>query len=280
MNKLKSIFLTAFISFSAGVVLLAVAMLLAGGNLKIWVSVLAAALQVVAYFAWLYLARVPRTSPGLMGFTVGIFSVTIYSVFTSYEQLQPSAAPLLAFLVMAGWMAYITWYSEFDRSQDRITVGKRLPKITLETYDGKQVTSENWLGEKRLVLFYRGNWCPICTAQVHELTTFESQFKAKGVRITLVSPQSHEKSKKHALKYSLDFDFLVDKKNAAAKALGILSESGLPAGLKLLGYEGDVPKPTTFVLDEKGKVIYADLTDNYRVRPRPQDILKALDAEA
>jgi peroxiredoxin len=280
MNKLKSIFLTAFISFSAGVVLLAVAMLLAGGNLKIWVSVLAAALQVVAYFAWLYLARVPRTSPGLMGFTVGIFSVTIYSVFTSYEQLQPSAAPLLAFLVMAGWMAYITWYSELDRSNDRITVGKRLPKIFLETYDGKQVTSENLLGEKRLVLFYRGNWCPICTAQVHELNTFESQFKAKGVRITLVSPQSHEKSKKHALKYSLDFDFLVDKKNAAAKALGILSESGLPAGLKLLGYEGDVPKPTTFVLDEKGKVIYADLTDNYRVRPRPQDILKALDAEA
>ena len=72
----------------------------------------------------------------------------------------------------------------------------------------------------------------------------------------------------------------MDKKNAAAKALGILSESGLPAGLELLSYEGDVPKPTTFVLDEKGKVIYADLTDNYRVRPRPQDILKALDAEA
>ncbi len=280
MNKLKSIFVTTFSTYSVVVVVLAAIALATGGNLKIWVSVLATALQVVAYFAWLYVARVPRTSPGLMGFTVGIFAATIYSVFTSYEQLQPSAAPLLAFLVMAGWMAYITWYSEFDRSQDRITVGKRLPKITLETYDGKQLTSESWLGEKRLVLFYRGNWCPICTAQVNELTTFESQFKATGVRITLVSPQSHEKSKKHALKYSLDFDFLVDKNNAAAKVLGILSESGLPAGLELMGYESDVPKPTTFVLDEKGKVIYADLTENYRVRPRPQDILKAIDAEA
>ncbi len=277
MNKLKSIFISSFTAYSIVVVALAAVMLVTGANLKIWVSVLATALQVVAYFAWLYVARVPRTSPGLMGFTLGIFATTIYSVFTSYEQMQPSAAPMLAFIAMAGWMAYITWYSELDRSKSRITVGKRLPKIFLETYDGKQVTSENWLGEKRLVLFYRGNWCPICTAQVQELTSFETQFQNRGIKITLVSPQSHQKSKTHAQKYNLPFDFLVDKKNAAAKTLGILSSAGLPAGLELLGYESDVPMPTLFILDEKGKVIYADLTENYRVRPRSQDILKALD---
>jgi peroxiredoxin len=277
MNRLKPIFLTVFLAFSILTMAVAALTVTAGGNIAVWVSVFAAAAQVVAYFAWIFLANVPRTSPGLVGFTVGIFLATIYSVFTSYEQQVPSAAPLLAFVVMIGWMAYTTWYSELgDRTADRIKEDKRLPKINLQTIEGKAITSDEWLGTKRLVIFYYGNWCPICMGQLAELRKFAERFAENGVKITLVSPQPETNSRQLAEKYGPLMEFVVDKDSAAAKALGILHDAGVPAGLQMLGYDQDMPKPTAFILDEKGRVLYVDLPENYRVRPRPEDMLKVV----
>ena len=35
--------------------------------------------------------------------------------------------------------------------------------------------------------------------------------------------------------------------------------------------------PTILITDAGGKLIFADLTDNYRVRPEPETFLKILD---
>lgn len=276
-NKLKSIFLTALVTYAVIVSVVGIVVITQGANRSVWLGVTVSAATIVLYFARLYLVRVPRTSPGLMGFSMSIFGTTMYSIFQSYDQQIASIGPILGMICLSGWAAYVVWYSELgDRSKDRIKEGKRLPTIELEDYDGNKLSSDDWKGQKRLVLFYRGNWCPICTAQVKELTDFEKQFNELGVKITLISPQSHEKSRNHAKRVGMDFDFLVDVNNSAAKTLGILQENGLPAGFQVLGYENDVPKPTTFVLDENGKVIFADLTTNYRLRTRPEDILAAL----
>ncbi len=276
-NKLRSVFLVAFVAYAAIVTVVGIVLISNGADRSLWLGVTVATATVSIYFARLYLSHVPRTSPGLMGFSFSIFGATLYSIFQSYDQQLASAAPILAMLCLSGWAAYVAWYSDLgDRSSDRIKVGKRLPTIHLEDYNGNKLSSDDWKGQKRLVIFYRGNWCPICTAQVKELADFEKQFNDLGVRITLISPQSHQKSLSHAKKVGLDYDFLVDGGNDAAKTLGILAENGLPAGFQALGYDTDVPKPTTFVLDENSKVIFADLTTNYRLRTRPEDILAAL----
>lgn len=277
-NKLKSYFLSALVGYSVLVTLLGFYMLSVGnGSSSIWIAVTMSAAQIVLFFLRLYIINVPRTSPGLAGFSLGIFVATLYSVYTSYSLQIASAAPLLAFISLSGWLAYVAWYSDVgDRSKDKIKLGKKLPVIDLEDYDGNKLSSSDWEGQKRLVIFYRGNWCPICTAQVNELKQFETQFDELGVRVTLISPQSHEKSRKHAQRVGMDYDFLVDVDNDAAKRLGILHEHGVPKGFEILGYETDAPKPTTFVLNEKGKVVFVDLTTNYRVRTRPEDIIGAL----
>lgn len=277
MNRIKAIFLTLFIIFSLAVMTGSALTLSVGGDLAVWAGTFAASAQVAAYFAWLYIAKVPRTSPGLMGFTIGIFMATMYSVFKSYDQQLASVAPMLAFLVMLGWMAYVTWYSELgDRSSDRIKEGKKLPTIRLSDLNGNAVSSDNWTGQRRLIIFYRGNWCPICTAQIGELQKFKKQFDELGIIITLISPQPQQKSKELAARESMDYEFLTDTGNTAARALGILHEGALPAGLQAFGYDSDMPKPTTLVIDEKGKVVLADLPTNYRLRPLPKEILLSL----
>ena len=277
-NKLKSWFLTLLVTYSVVVTALGAYSLVVGlGSSSVWLAVTVAAAQIALYFARLYLVQVPRTSPGLAGFSVGIFVATLYSVYTSYQEQVASEAPLLALLSLSGWMAYVAWYSDLgDRSKEKVKEGKKLPKIPLEDYEGNKLSSEDWAGQKRLVIFYRGNWCPICTAQVKELEKFEKELKEFTHKVTLISPQSHEKSRKHAQRIGMDYDFLVDVNNEAAKILGILQTDGLPKGFEVLGFDTDVPKPTTFVLNEAGKVVYADLTENYRVRPRPEDIFAAL----
>ncbi|MGB1317373.1 MAG: peroxiredoxin family protein, partial [Flavobacteriales bacterium] len=268
-----------FVTYSVVVSAIGIYLLIVGQNRSLWLGVTVASVTIAFYFARLYLVRVPRTSPGLGGFTFSIFGTVMYTIYQGYSQEMASMAPILGMIALAGWAAYVAWYSDLgDRTKEKIKEGKRLPKIRLEDYDGNALTSEDWKGQKRLVIFYRGNWCPICTAQVKELEDFENDFKELGVRITLISPQSHQKSKNHAKRVGMDYDFLVDVDNKAAKALGILHENGLPTGFQALGYETDVPKPTTFVLDEDGKVIFADLTTNYRLRTQPKDIVGALRA--
>ena len=50
-------------------------------------------------------------------------------------------------------------------------------------------------------------------------------------------------------------------------------------GLRHVGGNGsqDISRPATFVLDANGVVRWRDLTENFRIRPRPDDVLRAID---
>lgn len=44
------------------------------------------------------------------------------------------------------------------------------------------------------------------------------------------------------------------------------------------GVEHPIARPATFVIDADGIVRWRDLTENFRLRPRPEAILAAIDA--
>ncbi|MFT4526848.1 MAG: peroxiredoxin [Bacteroidia bacterium] len=277
MNSLKQFFISAYVTYCVVVTGFGVMSLSNGGDFSIWLAVSVATALPVIYFAWLYLSSVPRTSPGLVGVTGGIFMVTMYSVYTSYNSGVASPLPLLALFSLVGWATYVGWYSHLgDRNEAKLKVGKKLPKMELENYAGDKVSSEDWKEESSLILFYRGNWCPICTAQVQELIEYEDRFEGLGVKMRFVSPQSHKKSESFAKRTGMKADFLVDPKNSVAEKLGILHKGGLPFGFQVLGYDSDVPKPTIIITDSAGKIKFLDLTENYRLRPTPGDLLTAI----
>ena len=74
----------------------------------------------------------------------------------------------------------------------------------------------------------------------------------------------------------MNFDFLTDEGNKAARILGIESENGIPLGMQMLGYDSETVLPTVIITDENGRVIWTHETDNYRVRPEPDVFLKVL----
>ena len=145
---------------------------------------------------------------------------------------------------------------------------------------GQEVTSRELVAKPALWIFYRGNWCPLCVAQVREIAAQYRELARRGVEVFLVSPQPEANTAALAAKCEAPMRFLTDRENRAAGILGIRERFGLPAGMQALGYDSDVPRPTVFITDEGGRILYCDLTDNYRVRPEPAQYFAVLDRHA
>jgi peroxiredoxin len=95
--------------------------------------------------------------------------------------------------------------------------------------------------------------------------------------LIFISPQGEGHTRSLAKKFDIPAIFLIDKGLRASKQLGILNKYGTPLGMEALGFSTDNVLPTLVVTDGKGIVRFADLTDNYRIRPEPETYLEVLD---
>ncbi|MEM8798676.1 MAG: redoxin domain-containing protein [Pseudomonadota bacterium] len=187
-------------------------------------------------------------------------------------------ASIMPALMATGGLVFFLWYvfiySSFGgRSSSTVAVGNALPAFTLEDVEGAKVSSSDIDGPA-IYMFYRGNWCPLCMAQIKEIAGQYRELAAKGVEVVLVSPQSHDETRKLADKFDVPFRFMVDRDLRAAHALDIASIGGTPLGVSQMGYGDDTVMPTVIATDANNTVIFLDETDNYRVRPEPETFLK------
>jgi peroxiredoxin len=240
---------------------------------------LLSALTIVIFFAGLFIISQARTSRNLNLYTSFIILGFITSfVFGGIIENKDVIGSSMSFILVLLWIAYIAWYSVFEKRDNTVLkVGKTLPFFELEDSNRDMITSENFLGNPSIYLFYRGNWCPLCMAQIKEIASQYKELEKRGVNMIFISPQPHKFSASLAKKYNLGFHFLTDIENKVAKQLGVFAKNGIPAGFQVLGYDSDTVLPTVVITDEKGKIVFADLTDNYRVRPEPETFLKVID---
>lgn len=249
------------------------------GELIAWAGAAFSSLSVLLYFCWLFNPKVARTKahyPSMSAMTAaGLCVVSLGSWCESRWLLLPL---FYASISLTGWLLYDYWYSNLNRSQSKsIAYGEQLPSFQLQNYHGGLVPSDHFLDSLTIFLFYRGNWCPLCTTQIQELALKYQQLHERGVKVALVSPQPHVESAKLANKVNVPFYFLVDVKSKVAKMLGIYAKNGVPLGLELLGYDQNTLMPTLIITDKKNTIIHCDETQNYRVRPEPETLIKAID---
>jgi peroxiredoxin len=213
------------------------------------------------------------------------------TVLTAIASVGTAIAVVVSVLAGTGWPAaiailgllstqfYARWYTRLDRDrQAGLEVGSRLPHFEVLDVDGTPVSSESFLGRPTAFVFIRGNWCPLCVAQVRELAAQYQTLAARGIQVALVSPQPLDETRALAEKFGVDFRYLTDTGAVAAASLGIRHDAGVPPGVTQLGYDADTVFPTVIVIDQSGTVVFSDQTDDYRVRPEPALFITALDA--
>lgn len=219
------------------------------------------------------IARTSARFPTLI--VLGIAGVVLAS--WGYARGGSLAAPLLAIVAWVGFVVYSYWYSSFGRQpSEQLQIGNSLPNFELTDVTGQKVSSSSFSDKPTIWIFYRGNWCPLCMAQIKELVADYKELQSRGVRIALISPQPHNNTIALAKRFDAPFAFLTDEGNRAAHALGISHPDGLPMGMQLLGYDSDTVLPTVIITDKGGRVLWAHETDNYRIRPEPGIYLAVL----
>jgi peroxiredoxin len=277
-NLLKSIFIALFPMFAIYALVDSILHLVQHEFSYHYIGQLISALTIVVFFAGLFITSQARTKRHLDVYTIFIGVGLVISFVDTIFSLNYNSNLIILCLVL-GWLAYITWYSVFkNRNTTILKVGKQLPNFELEDSNKNKISSSSFLGHPSIFLFYRGNWCPLCMAQIKEIVAQYKAIEERGVNTVLISPQPHKFSKSLAEKYNVNFKFLTDSNNVVAKQLGIFAKNGIPTGFQIMGYDNDTVLPTVIITDAKGNIVFADLTDNYRVRPEPETFLKVIDS--
>ncbi|POP51619.1 peroxiredoxin family protein [Zhongshania marina] len=191
-------------------------------------------------------------------------------------EMRPLPTFYTLFFGVGGVLVYVFWYTYLDRSDNvLLRKGAQLPDFELTSLQGDVVSTSNFLGRQVLWVFFRGNWCPMCQAQLADLANEYDALRERGIEVVLVSPQNRERSAALQSRLGASMQFYVDDNNQAAHKLGIVHRYGVPLGI--LGYGQDTVLPTVLMTDEAGKLIYVDLTDNFRIRPRADALIEVLD---
>jgi peroxiredoxin len=110
-------------------------------------------------------------------------------------------------------------------------------------------------------------------SELHGLQLRASDFEAAGAKLVAVSVDSVELNRGVAERIGLTFPVLSDPALVAVDAFGLRHANGNP--FPEPGGSADISRPAVYVI-EGGVIRWRDLTDSYRVRVDPDDVLAAL----
>ena len=175
--------------------------------------------------------------------------------------------------------------------EDRLLpIGSQAPAFSLPDFSGKIVRSADLLALGPLVIdFFRGRWCPYCVTELETWRDLYPGLRERGTMVIGVSPQTQRQSDFTASQHGIPFPLLADPGCAVAERYGLVWT--LPEYLQryyrgiLLNVpfiNGDeswkLPVPATYVIDQDGKILFAEVHADFRVRPEPEDVLRVLPA--
>ncbi len=276
MGRLKRYFPIPYLLIASVVIGLIVRHIVRSGGAGLGsVGALVAIVPLVAFMFSLVLIKRARTSrnPYL------ILGSAVVGTVLSFIGFESPASWYALFLGLIPSFAYVFWYSILDRTGSAvIAIGAELPELELYDDRGQRVTPTD--GKYALYMFVRGNWCPLCMAQVREIADRYRELERRGVEVFLIARQPEANTRALAKRFDVPIRFCVDQDGQLARKLGIEHVGGTPFLMDALGYDADSVLPTVLITDPNRTIIFADLTDNYRVRPEPSTFLAALDAHA
>jgi peroxiredoxin len=178
-------------------------------------------------------------------------------------------------------------------SEDRILPnGATAPAFALPDFSGRIVRSTDLLALGPLIVnFFRGRWCPYCVTELEAWRDLYPALRERGALVVGISPQTQRQSDFTASQHAIPFPLLTDAGCAVAEQYGLVWTApdylrryyrGILLNIPFVNGDESwrLPLPATYVLSPDGKVLYAEAHADFRVRPEPEDVLRALPAFA
>lgn len=178
--------------------------------------------------------------------------------------------------------------SDADAVKGALNVGAKMPSFSLKDIGGKTVNSDDLLEKNNLVIvFYRGAWCPFCNLYLQNLQKHAVQIKEVGGSIVAISVENPDNSSSVARKNELQFTVLSDPKLDVARKFGIVyqlpketDETYKSRGLDVAKHnemeKAELPLGATYIVNQKGEIVYAFLDTDHKKRAEPKVIIENL----
>ena len=157
-------------------------------------------------------------------------------------------------------------------------IGDRAPNFTLPDANGQSVSLSDLLSRPMpsavtasdqprppkavLLLFYMYAGCRACNSEFRGVQQHLAQFANLGVRPVAISIDEPEVSRRLSEEAGYTFTFLSDPKLDVIRRYDLANKDG-------------EARPAEFLLDSNGTVRWRNLTRNYYIRARPEQILQA-----
>ena len=168
-----------------------------------------------------------------------------------------------------------------------LPVGAKVKMFTAKDQNNKtyQLSDELKKGPV-ILLFYRGQWCPVCNRHLSQLQDSLQQIYNTGATVIAVSPEGQELLKKTASKTKATFTLLYDKDYVISENFDVvfkptdkeiaLYDDRLKADLEHAHSDSStrLPVPATFIISKKGVIVWRQFNPDYRIRASVKDIIE------
>jgi peroxiredoxin len=166
--------------------------------------------------------------------------------------------------------------------------GNAAPDFILPDQCGTPIHLADRLAQGPVVLlFVRGGWCPYCTLTLRAFQGIEPKLRKMNASLLALTPQKTLGCASTAERDLLRFPLLSDRNNQIAGRYGVMYE--LPEVIRpfylRLGHDlpkingtGDwrIPLPATFVIDQAGRIVAAQVSHDSHRRMEPAKALEVV----
>ena len=168
-----------------------------------------------------------------------------------------------------------------------LQVGETIKDFSaVDLHDSTFTLSEALKKGPVVVIFYRGQWCPVCNKHLSHLQDSLQMIYEKGATVIAISPEQSEFLKRTAEKTHASFSLLYDEGYKISDLFDvtfkpdtmttIMYNTLLGANLKKANTDDSqrLPIPATFIIGTDGKIVWRHFDPNYKNRSTTKQIIE------
>jgi peroxiredoxin len=246
----------------------------------------------IRYFRTIPRGTVPERTGGLAATLVAGAALSISAIGLAIWGERSAGAlayvPALFGLFFALLVLFMLAQPKAPLGDLKVKVGDQILPFAAKTFEGTAFDTSAMASKRILFKFYRGGWCPYCSAELEAFDQMSPDLAQYGVEIFALSKDAPDQAAIHKSRDSLSFQLLSDPDLDVIRQYGVEHHKvlsmdatptkkigGIPLGFGQPKFQ-TMAIPTTLLIDENGIIRWIDQSEDYRVRSSTDRILKAV----
>lgn len=248
---------------------------------------------VAVYFAKVKQNRPPVRPFALITALLGGIVLGSTAIFLAVPASVMSVLPIALLSAMPIFMGLLFLWLFSQRHTPigdiKVRIGDQILPFKVQASDGKTFTAQDLKGKRTLFKFYRGSWCPYCSAELKMFEQMKPELDRLGVQVVALSGDTVVQAQAHKSRDNISYTMLSDPRLTVVKTYGVEHQKTIGADseniMTVFGLPFPMPNqlkfksmsiPTSLLIDENGVITWIDQSEDYRLRASEERTLSAI----